>query len=311
MLNTSNKRPLYGIHLLSCCICVLSTVTLCLFSCKDGKQSQMPLFELLQNTGINFQNNVEDGSKDNSFLFRNFYNGGGVAIGDINNDKLPDVFLTSNSGANKLYLNKGNFRFEDISASAGIVPDDRWYTGVVFADINADGWLDIYVSSSGNMATGNRKNRLYINNRNLTFVDSAKSYGLDISAYTTQVSFFDYDIDGDLDCFMINNSPIPVNQLQYSNRRDLPDKQWPVADFLKGGGDHLFRNDNSHFVEVTKEAGIHGSLISFGLGVSVGDINGDNYPDVFVSNDSYERDYLYINQKNGTFKDGWKVGCSM
>ena len=129
----------------------------------------MPLFELLQNTGINFQNNVEDGSKDNSFLFRNFYNGGGVAIGDINNDKLPDVFLTSNSGANKLYLNKGNFRFEDISASAGIVPDDRWYTGVVFADINADGWLDIYVSSSGNMATGNRKNRLYINNRNLTF----------------------------------------------------------------------------------------------------------------------------------------------
>jgi len=153
------------------------------------------------------------------------------------------------------------------------------------------------------MRTGNRKNKLYINNHNLSFTESAAQYGLDISAYTTQVSFFDYDLDGDLDCFMINNSPIPINQLNYSNRRDLPQNQWPVADFLKGGGDHLFRNDNGHFTEVTKEAGIHGSLISFGLGVSIGDINGDGYPDVFVSNDSYERDYLYINQKNGTFKD--------
>jgi hypothetical protein len=153
------------------------------------------------------------------------------------------------------------------------------------------------------MSTGNRKNKLYINNHNLTFTESAAQYGLDISAYTTQVSFFDYDLDGDLDCFMINNSPIPVNQLGYSNKRDLPEKDWPVGNFLKGGGDHLFRNDNGHFVEVTKQAGIHGTLISFGLGVSVGDINGDGYPDVFVSNDSYERDYLYINQKNGTFKD--------
>lgn len=275
-----------------------------LISCNNKKEKENVLFQLLENTGINFRNDVEDGSKDNSFLFRNFYNGGGVAIGDVNNDGLPDVFLTSNSGSNKLYLNKGNFQFEDISDKAGILPDDKWYTGVVFADVNADGWLDIYVSSSGNMNTGNRKNKLYINNRDSTsFTESAASYGLDISAYTTQVSFFDYDLDGDLDCFMINNSPIPVNQLQYSNRRDLPEKEWPVADFLKGGGDHLFRNDSGHFTEVTKQAGIHGSLISFGLGVSVGDINGDDYPDVFVSNDSYERDYLYINQKNGTFKD--------
>ena len=242
-------------------------------------------------------------SLDNSFLFRNFYNGGGVAIGDINNDGLPDIFLTSNAGANKLYLNKGNFKFEDISDKAGIIKDDKWNTGVVFADINGDGWLDIYVCSSGHMSTGNRKNKLYINNHDLTFTESAAQYGLDISAYTTQVSFFDYDMDGDLDCFMINNSPIPVNQLQFSNRRDLPEQEWPVANFLKGGGDHLYRNDNGHFTEVTKQAGIHGTLISFGLGVSVGDINGDGYPDVFVSNDSYERDYLYINQKNGTFKD--------
>ena len=283
-------------------VTIVFVVVIFLFSCKN-KKPESSLFQLVKDSGINFQNKVEDDSIENSFLFRNFYNGGGVAIGDINNDGLADVFLTSNTGANKLYLNKGNFKFEDISDKAGIIKDDKWNTGVVFADVNGDGWLDIYVCSSGHMSTGNRKNKLYINNHDLTFTESAAQYGLDISAYTTQVSFFDYDMDGDLDCFMINNSPIPVNQLNYSNRRDLPEKEWPVAEFLKGGGDHLYRNDNGHFTEVTKQAGIHGSLISFGLGVSVGDINGDGYPDVFVSNDSYERDYLYINQKNGTFKD--------
>ncbi|MDE3234614.1 MAG: VCBS repeat-containing protein [Bacteroidota bacterium] len=272
-----------------------------LLSCKMKKKDT--LFELQENTGINFVNEVNDDRKENSFLFRNFYNGGGVAIGDINNDGLPDVFLTANMGNNKLYLNKGHMKFEDISKSAGIIEDDKWNTGVVFADINGDGWLDIYVCSSGHMPTGNRKNKLYINNHNLTFTESAAQYGLDVSAYTTQVSFFDYDMDGDLDCFMINNSPIPVNQLEFDNKRDLLESKWPVGNFLKGGGDHLFRNDNGKFVEVTQSAGIHGTLISFGMGVSVGDINGDGYPDVYVANDSYERDYLYINQKNGTFKD--------
>ncbi len=269
--------------------------------CKSKKPSDA-LFVLKENTGINFENNVEDGAKENSFLFRNFYNGGGVAIGDINNDGLPDVFLTSNTGDNKLYLNKGNWQFEDITAKAGITSDSLWSTGVTFADINGDGWLDIYVCSSGHMSTGNRKNKLYINNHNLTFTESAHSYGLDISAYTTQVAFFDYDGDGDLDCFMINNSPIPVNQLDFT-KRDLPEEQWPVAAFLKGGGDHLYRNDNGHFTEVTREAGIHGSLISFGLGATITDINNDGWPDIYVSNDSYERDYFYINQKDGTFKD--------
>jgi hypothetical protein len=264
---------------------------------------ERPLFELMENSGIRFENNVKDGRLDNSFLFRNFYNGGGVAIGDINNDGLADVFLTSNMGTNKLFLNKGDLKFDDITDKAGFKQDSMWSTGVVFVDINHDGWLDIYVCNSGHMSDGNRRNKLYINNHDLTFTESAAKYGLDISAYTTQVSFFDYDNDGDLDCFMINNSPIPVNTLNNSNRRDLPDAEWPVAPFLKGGGDHLFRNDNGHFVEVTKQAGIHGTLISFGLGVSVGDINGDGYPDIFVSNDSYERDYLYINQKDGTFKD--------
>jgi len=270
-------------------------------SCRESHKES--LFELMDNTGIDFNNKVVDARKDNSFLFRNFYNGGGVAIGDINNDGLADVFMTSNMGSNKLYLNKGNFKFDDISDKAGFKQDSMWSTGVVFVDINNDGWLDVYVCNSGHMSDGRRTNKLYINNHDLTFTESAAAYGLNISAYTTQVSFFDFDNDGDLDCFMINNSPIPVNTLNNSNRRDLPDAEWPVANFLKGGGDHLFRNDNGHFTEITKSAGIHGSLISFGLGVSVGDINDDGYADIFVSNDSYERDYLYINQKNGTFKD--------
>ncbi len=277
--------------------------SLFLFSACRQKSDKKTLFELVENSGVEFNNKVTDGKLENSFLFRNFYNGGGVATGDLNNDGLPDIFFTSNMGENKIYLNKGNFKFEDITKHSGIVQDSMWSTGVVFMDINHDGWLDIYVCNSGHMGSGHRKNQLYINNHDLSFTESAAKYGLDISAYTTQVSFFDYDNDGDLDCFMIDNSPIPVNTLNNSNRRDLPDQQWPVADFLKGGGDHLYRNDDGHFTEVTKAAGIHGSLISFGLGVSVGDINGDGYPDVFVSNDSYERDYLYINQRDGTFKD--------
>ena len=272
-----------------------------LFSCTRHKDSS--LFELEDNTGISFNNTLKDTKTDNIFKFRNYYNGGGVAIGDLNNDGLADVVLTANMSDNKVYLNKGGFKFEDITTSSGLQQDSMWSTGVVMADINNDGWLDIYICNSGHMSDGHRRNKLYINNHNLTFTESAAQYGLDISAYTTQVSFFDYDNDGDLDCFVIDNSPIPVNTLNNSNRRDLPDSAWPVAANLKGGGDHLYRNDNGRFKEVTREAGIHGGLIGFGLGVSVGDLNGDGYPDIFVSNDSYERDYLYINQKNGTFRD--------
>ena len=277
------------------------TIAISFLSCYH--QSANTLFQLMDQTGIHFNNEIEDGKLENSFLFRNFYNGGGVAIGDINNDGLADIFFTSNMGNNQLYLNKGNWKFEDITGKTNMQQDSMWSTGVVMVDINHDGWLDIYVCNSGHMSSGNRRNKLYINNHDLTFTEEAKQYGLDISAYTTQVSFFDYDMDGDLDCFMINNSPIPINQLGYANNRDLPEQQWQVGNFLKGGGDHLYRNDNGHFTEVTKQAGIHGSLISFGLGVSVADVNNDGYPDVYVSNDSYERDYLYINQKNGTFKD--------
>ena len=271
------------------------------FSCQ--KKKDLTLYTLETSTGINFTNRVIDTKTDNTILFRNYYNGGGVAIGDLNNDGLPDVVMTSNMGDNTVYLNKGNFKFQDITKGSGFRQDKMWSTGVVMVDINGDGWLDIYICNSGNMSNGNRRNKLYINNHDLTFTESAAKYGLDISAYSTQVSFFDYDGDGDLDCFVINNSPVPINQLNFSNRRDLPDSTLKIAKNLKGGGDHLYRNDNGVFKEVTRAAGIHGGLISFGLGVSVSDINNDGWPDIFVSNDSYERDYLYINQKDGTFKD--------
>ncbi|HEX8332764.1 MAG TPA: CRTAC1 family protein, partial [Segetibacter sp.] len=213
------------------------------------------------------------------------------------------VIFTSNMGENQLYLNQGDFKFLDISKKAGLRQDSMWSTGVVLVDINNDKWLDIYICNSGNMENGNRRNKLYINNRDLTFTEKAGEYGLNISAYATQSSFFDYDLDGDLDCFIIANSPMPVNTLGYTNRRDLLAKDWPVKEFIRDGGDHLYKNENGRFREATSEAGIHGTLMSFGLGVSVGDVNNDNYPDVYVSNDSYERDYLYLNQKNGTFKD--------
>ena len=281
---------------------IFNAFLLTLISC-DKKEDQQTLFQLMENTGIHFVNEVKDQELNNSFLFRNFYNGGGVGIGDINNDGFADVMLTSNMGENKLYLNKGNWQFEDITAKSGMKQDSMWSTGVMIVDINNDGWLDIYVCNSGNMTNGNRRNKLYINNKDLSFTESAAKYGLDISCYATQASFFDYDLDGDLDCFIIANSPMPINTFGYTNKRDLLAKDWPVEKFVIDGGDHLYRNDKGKFIEVTKEAGIHGTLMSFGLGVSVTDVNSDGYPDIYVSNDSYERDYLYINQKNGTFSD--------
>ncbi|MFI5187596.1 MAG: VCBS repeat-containing protein [Chitinophagales bacterium] len=282
---------------------LLFTAMIFCSSCRQ-KIVEQTLFTLMDSTGIHFTNTVQDTKELNILNYRNFYNGGGVAIGDINNDGLADIFFTANQGSNKLYLNKGNFKFEDISDKAGFRDKKQWSTGVVMVDINNDGWLDIFVCNAGSMDDSSlRRNQLFINNHDLTFTESAAQYGLDNTGYTTQVSFFDYDLDGDLDCFVIDNSPISPNSLNYANQRDLPDKDWPVADVWKGGGDHLLRNDNGHFTDVTKEAGIHGSLISFGLGVTVGDVNNDGYPDVYVSNDYFERDYLYINQKNGTFKD--------
>lgn len=289
--------------MMQCRFILFALLLLSLFACKEQRKKDTR-FTLVTNSNIRFTNTLTETKDFNVFKYRNFYNGGGVATGDLNNDGLSEVFFTANQGANKLYLNKGNLQFEDISVKAGFGDKQQWSTGVVFVDINNDGWLDIYVCNAGNMMEpALRKNQLFINNHNLTFIDSAAAYGLDDSGYTTHASFFDYDLDGDLDCFIANNSPIPVNTLNYGNTRQIPAEKANVAEFLKGGGDHLYRNDNGRFKEVTHEAGIYGSIISFGLGVTIGDVNADGWPDIYVSNDFFEKDYLYINQQNGTFKD--------
>ncbi len=282
-------------------------------SCSKGNSDSLFTKLDASQTGINFQNEVKNGKNMNIFKYRNFYNGGGVAIGDINNDGLADVFFTSNQGANKLYLNKGNFKFEDISKKSGIEGKKAWSTGVVMVDINGDGLLDIYVCDAGSNIDAIRKSQLYINNGNATFTEKAAEYNLADTGITTHAAFFDYDKDGDLDCYILNNSFIPVSTLNYSNKRELRDKDWDVAEILKGGGDKLMRNDNGKFVDVSESAGIFSSLIGFGLGVTVGDVNGDLYPDLYISNDFYERDYLYINNKNGTFSEqiqGWATHIS-
>lgn len=285
---------------------LLSFFVLIFSNCsKENQDNQDNLFSKLNasTTGINFVNEVKNGENMNIFKYRNFYNGGGVAIGDINNDGLSDVYFTSNLGTNKLYLNKGDFKFQDISKTAGIEGTKSWSTGVVMVDINADGLLDIYVCNAGTEKGENQKNELFINNGNNTFSEKADQYNLADTGITTHAAFFDYDKDGDLDCYILNNSFIPVSSLNYSNKRELRDKDWDVAEILKGGGDKLLRNDNGKFKDVSEESGIYGSLIGFGLGVTVGDVNGDLYPDIYISNDFYERDYLYINNKNGTFSE--------
>ena len=248
-------------------------------------------------TNVEFTNEVTDDKDFNIFGYRNFYNGGGVAIGDVNNDGLSDVFLVSNLGDNSLFLNRGNFRFEDISAKAGVKGTKAWSTGVTFADVNGDGFQDIYVCNSGNRETDDRSNELFINNGDATFTEEAERYGLADKGFSTHAAFFDYDHDGDLDMYLLNNSFIPVGSLNYRNFRNERDKL---------GGHKLFRNEGANFVDVSEEAGIYGSIIGFGLGITVGDVNDDNWLDIYISNDFYERDYLYINNRNGTFKEDIK-----
>ncbi len=270
--------------------------------------NQKTLFTKLETktTGIDFINEIENEEDFNIFLYRNFYNGGGVAIGDINNDGLPDIYFTANRNKNKLYLNKGDFIFEDITDKAKVNGTKAWSTGVVFVDINADNLLDIYVCNAGNIKNDDQKNELFINNGDLTFTERAEEYNLAESGLTTHSAFFDYDKDGDLDVYMLNNSFIPVASLGYDNKRDVRSKDWNVPEKIKGGGDKLLRNDNGIFKDVSEEANIYGSLIGFGLGVTVGDINNDLYPDIYVSNDFFEHDYLYINNQDGTFTEDIK-----
>ncbi len=289
---------------------ILSLAMIALASCKDetkeAVETKPTLFTLLppEETGIDFINKVENQKNFNIFKYRNFYNGGGVAIGDINNDGLSDIYLTGNMEPNRLYLNKGDFKFEDISEKAGILGNKPWSTGVVMVDINADGLLDIYVSNAGNLEGNNHNNDLYINNGDLTFTEKANDYNLAKTGFSTHASFFDYDKDGDLDAYILNNSNIPVSSLGYAEQRDVRAQDWEgVPHIFRGVGDMLLRNDDGKFVDVSEEAGIYGSLIGFGLGVLVTDINNDLYPDIYVSNDFYERDYLYINQQDGTFTE--------
>ncbi len=289
-------------------------IALILVGCNSNNTEQAPtpeapkLFSLVpsEQSNITFNNTVVNQNDFNIFKYRNFYNGGGVAIGDINNDGLADIYLTANMEANKLYLNKGNFVFEDISATAGVEGNKPWSTGVVMVDVNQDGLLDIYVSNAGNMSGENHNNDLYINNGDLTFTEKAKEYNLAETGFTTHASFFDYDKDGDLDAYILNNSNIPVSSLGYAHQRDVRAQDWNVPKMFRGVGDMLLRNDNGKFVEVSEEAGIYGSLIGFGLGVMVSDVNNDLYPDIYVSNDFYERDYLYINNQDGTFTEDIK-----
>lgn len=258
---------------------------------------QQPLFMQLSpdETGIRFINQVKDTREMNIFNYHNFYNGGGVAIGDINNDGKPDIFFTSNQGENKLYLNEGNFHFKDITQQSGISSVHKWHTGVTMVDINGDGWLDIYVCNAGIMPGDDRANELYINQKDGTFKEEAAKYHLNDTGASTQAIFFDYDHDGDLDCFVLNNNPKSIESFGYKknvrNVRDTTD------------GDRLYRNDNGAFTDVSAQAGIYGSAIGYGLGIAVGDVNNDGWEDIYVSNDFFEKDYLYINQKNGTFKE--------
>ena len=257
-------------------------------------------------SGVNFINVVKNEKDFNIFRYRNFYNGAGVGIGDINNDGLPDLYLTSNMGRNKLYLNEGNFKFRDISTLSKTEGNRSWSTGVTMVDINHDGFLDIYVSNAGDIEGDDRQNELFINNGDLTFKESAEDYNLNENGFTTHAAFLDYDNDGDLDVYILNNSFIPVSSLGYANKREVRSEDWDLPPVFKGGGDKLLKNNNGKFEDVSEEAGIYGSLIGFGLGVTVGDVNEDLLPDIYVSNDFYERDYLYINQGDGTFKEDIK-----
>jgi len=291
-------------------VLVLSTLLLaCTSNEKEEETGETsPLFTLMsqEQTNIRFNNVVENQKDFNIFKYRNFYNGGGVAIGDINNDGLADIYMTANMGKNKLFLNQGDFKFKDISQSAGVEGHKPWSTGVTMVDVNNDGLLDIYVSNAGNMEGDNHDNDLYINNGDLTFTEKAKEFNLATSGFTTHATFFDYDKDGDLDAYILNNSNIPVSSLGFAHQRDVRAQDWDVPKLFRGVGDMLLRNDNGTFVEVSEEAGIYGSLIGFGLGVMISDINGDLYPDIYVSNDFYERDYLYINNQDGTFTEDIK-----
>ncbi len=273
-----------------------------LAGCSSKKRMEHPLFEVLDSkrTGLNFSNNLSYNKDFNLFKYIYFYNGSGVGAGDFNNDGLIDLFFGSNQHENKLYLNEGNLKFKDVTQAAHIPQDGGWSTGISVVDINNDGLLDIYICRVGNYEVLHSKNQLLINqgvdkNGVPQFIDKAHEYGLDFSGFSTQAAFFDYDGDGDLDMFLLNHSV-------HENGTFRPRSEFANT-YHSLSGDRIFRNDGNVFTDVTRETGINSTAIGYGLGIAIADINLDGYPDIYVGNDFHENDYLYINQKNGTFKE--------
>lgn len=271
------------------------------FGCQK-RPDDLSLFLLREpaSTGILFANDLTLTLDLNIFNYMYFFNGGGVGAGDFNNDGQIDLFFTANLLPNKLYLNEGNLKFRDVSETAGIIPDGGWSTGVSVVDINCDGKLDIYVSQVGDLETIQGKNQLFVC-REIDasgiphYEEKAAEYGLDFKGFSTQASFFDYDLDGDLDMFLLNHS-LHANGT-FGPRASFEGQIHPLS------GDKLFRNEGSTFTDVTEKSGIRSTVIGYGLGVATGDINMDGFPDIYVGNDFHENDYLYINQGDGTFKE--------
>ena len=275
----------------------LVIVLILCFQCSTKKEKESTtLFNLVENnkTNIHFKNTVKENLYFNFLNYAYIYNGGGVAVGDINNDGLEDVYFTSNQESNRLYLNQGNLEFKDITVKAKVSDNIGWTTGVTMIDINNDGWLDIYVCKSGSLKSHqNRKNKLFINQKDNTFKENAAAYGLDHFGFSTQAYFFDFDNDEDLDMYLVNHRKDFRNNVNIDQRIQQTKEDY--------NSDQLFRNDGSTFTNITKEAGILNK--AWGLSASIGNFNNDNLPDIFVANDFLEPDFLYINQGNGTFKD--------
>ncbi|HEY9007791.1 MAG TPA: VCBS repeat-containing protein [Ohtaekwangia sp.] len=271
---------------------------LVVFQCTaPEKTDKQPLFTKLtaEETGISFSNVNTETPARNIFTYEYFYNGGGVALGDINNDSLVDIYFSANQGPGKLYLNKGNFQFEDITSKAGVAAASGWKTGVSMVDFNADGLLDIYVCKSAEDHPLFRVNLLFINNGDLTFTDKAAAYGLNDDSYTTQASFFDYDKDGDLDALLLNHSRLVI-----SNSYDISTR---YKDRVRYVGNRFFRNDGGKMTDISDSAGIHGPASNYGLGVAGGDLNNDDWIDLYTTNDYTEKDKLLLNQHGLFFKD--------
>lgn len=281
---------------------IISLLILLVFlSC--GKKKDMH-FEPLdaKTTGIEFENRLTNTENANILDYLYFYNGGGVAVGDINNDDKVDIFFTSNQGDNKLYINQGNFKFKDITEKAGIQQTSDWNTGVTFADVNGDGLLDIYICAVVGINGFQGHNELYINNGDETFTEKSKDFGLDFDNYSSSAAFFDYDNDDDLDLYLLNHA---VHTQNSYGKADLRlNRNYET-------GDKLLRNDGGKFVDVSKEAGIFGGINAYGLGVATADFNNDGWTDIYVSNDFHEDDYLYINNADGTFDERSKEKTSM